>query len=97
MIILSLASFLAGIVLGQHLKVRVLIPISGILFLLAVGTGVTYGYSAWSIILIALIASTSGQIGYFTGIVIHHVRFAHLSNRPSSLASHAGSARHAVR
>ena len=97
MIIFSLASFLAGMLLGQHFKVRVLIPVIVIIFLLAVGTGVTYAHSAWSTILTALIASKSAQIGYFTGIVIHHFRSAHLSSRPSSLASHAGSARHAVR
>jgi hypothetical protein len=74
MIILSLLCLLVGAVLGQYFKIRVLIPASVIVLLLAVGTGVTYAHSAWSIILTASMASISIQIGYFIGIVIHHFR-----------------------
>lgn len=96
MILLSMVSFLVGALLGQRFKVMVLMPAITIVLVLAVGTGVTLDYTAWSIVLTAAAASTSLQIGYLIGIGIHHVLMAALSSRSSPLTSHTGStpARH---
>jgi hypothetical protein len=93
MIILSLVSLLIGVALGQHFKIRVLIPGSVVLLIFLVGTSVTHAQSGWSIALTAVIVWLTMQIGYLIGIVVHHLRSTRSSNRASSLASHAASAR----
>jgi hypothetical protein len=93
MIIFSLVSLFIGVALGQHFKIRVVIPVSVVVLLFAVGTSATHAQSVWSITLTAVIVWITMQIGYFIGIAVHHVRSARSSSRASSLASHAASAR----
>jgi hypothetical protein len=91
MIILSMVSLLVGAVLGQHFKVMVLIPAIAVVLVLAVVTGVTHAQTAWSIVIMAVAAATSLQIGYLLGIAIRHVLAAALSSRSSSLTPPATS------
>jgi hypothetical protein len=97
MIIISMISFLAGVALGQRFKVMVLMPGIAIVLVLTVGSGVTHVQTAWSIILAAVLAAVCLQIGYLTGLFVHHVRVAALSRRSSSLNSPKTTARHAAR
>jgi membrane protein DedA with SNARE-associated domain len=99
MIILSTISLLVGALLGQRFRVMVLMPATAIVLLIAVGTGATHVYTAWSIILMAVAAATSMQIGYLIGIGVHHVLAAALSRRSPSLVSPTAStpARHSAR
>jgi hypothetical protein len=91
MIVLSTISLLVGALLGQRFKVMVLMPATAIVLVIAVGTGVTHAYTAWSIILMAVAAATSMQIGYLIGIGVHHVLAAALSSRSPSLVSRTAS------
>jgi hypothetical protein len=97
MITISMISFLAGVALGQRFKVMVLMPGIAIVLVLAVGSGVTHAQTAWSIILTAVLAAVCLQIGYLTGLFVHHVHVAALSRRSSSLNSPKTTARHAAR
>ena len=87
MILLSTVSLLAGLLLAQYFKVMVLVPASLIVLVLAVGTGATHAYSAWSIVLMTAAASTCIQIGYFLGIGMRHFVVTAISSRPSSLTA----------
>jgi hypothetical protein len=87
MITISMISFLAGVALGQRFKVMVLMPAIAIVLVLALGSGVTHAQTAWSIILTSVLAAVCLQIGYLTGIFVHHVHVAALSRRSSSLNS----------
>jgi hypothetical protein len=97
MITISMISFFAGVALGQRFKVMVLMPAIAIVLVLAVGSGVTHAQTAWSIIVTAFLAAVCLQIGYLTGIFVHHVYVAALSRRSSSLSSPKTTARHAAR
>jgi membrane protein DedA with SNARE-associated domain len=91
MILLSTVSLLAGMALAQYFKVMVLVPASLIVLVLAVATGATHTYTAWSIVFMAAAASTCIQIGYFLGIGIRQYVLAAISSRPSSLTATAAS------
>jgi hypothetical protein len=99
MIILSTVSLLVGALLGQRFKVMILMPATAIVLAIAIGTGVTHAYTAWSIILMAGAAVTSVQIGYLIGIGVHRVLAAALSTRSPSLVSPTASTpvRHSAR
>jgi hypothetical protein len=97
MITTLLISFLVGAALAQRFKVMVLMPATVIVLVLAAGTGVTRAQTAWSIILMAVTAGTSLQIGYLAGLFIRHALVAALSRRPSPLTSPETPARHAAR
>jgi hypothetical protein len=88
MITLSIVSLLVGAGLGQHYKVYVLLPATGILLVLAIGTGVAQALTAWSIVLMIAAAATSIQIGYFVGVGVH-VLVTSWWNGSSSLTSDA--------
>ena len=87
MITIPMISFLAGVALGQRFKVMVLMPAVAIVLVLAVGGGVTHAQTFWSIFLTAVLAAVCLQIGYLTGIFVHHVQVAALSRRSSCLNS----------
>ena len=97
MITISMISFLAGVALGQRFKVMVLMPAVAIVLVLAVGGGVTHAQTFWSIFLTAVLAAVCLQIGYLSGIFVHHAHMAALSRRSSSLNSPKTTARHAGR
>jgi hypothetical protein len=97
MITISMISFFAGVALGQRFKVMVLMPAIAIVLVLAVGSGVTHTQTAWSIVLTAVLAAVCLQIGYLTGIFVHHVHVAALSRRSSSITSSEAQARHPAR
>ena len=92
MLVLSTVSFLVGALLAQRLKIMVLIPAVATVLTLAVGIGVTNAHTAWSIVLTAVTAATSMQIGYLIGISVHGVLAA-----ASSRSAPATSARHPAR
>ncbi len=73
MITLSMISLLVGAALGQRFKVMVLMPVIAIVLVLVVATGVLLAQTAWAIVLMAGVAATCLQIGYFVGIAIHHL------------------------
>lgn len=98
MIALSMISLFVGVALGQHFKIKVLIPACAILVMLAVGTGFTHVRSAWYIVLIVATAATSLQIGYFISIgVLRHLLEAARSRKTAPLTSPPTPARHAAR
>jgi hypothetical protein len=87
MILLAIVSLLVGAALGQRFRVMVLIPATAIVMAVAIGTGVTQAYTAWWIVLAAIVAATGTQIGYFLGLGIHHFLTAALANRSSPLTA----------
>jgi hypothetical protein len=97
MITLSMISLLVGAALGQRFKVMVLMPVIAIALVLVVATGVLLAQTAWAIVLMAGVAATCLQIGYFVGIAIHHVVSAALSQSSSPLTAPKATARHAAR
>jgi hypothetical protein len=97
MISLSVISFLFGAVLAQRFKVLVLVPAMAIIIMLSVGVGSTDASPAWWIVLLAVVASTCLQLGYFAGIGIRHRLVTTRSQESSSLTTAETSARHAAR
>jgi len=94
MITLWIISLLVGAALGQRFKVMILMPVIAIVLVLVVATGVFLAQTAWVIVLMAATAATCLQIGYFVGIVIHHVM---LSQSSPHLTPPKTTARHAAR
>src|SRR5437660_3578223 len=88
MITLSLVSLLVGAGLGQHYRVLVLLPATGILLVLAIGTGMAQALTAGSIALMVAAAAISIQIGYLVGVGLH-VLVTSWSSGSSSLTSGA--------
>ena len=86
-------SFLAGAVLAQQFKVRVLLPAFAVVMVLAMGAGITSVHT----FVILLAAAISLQIGYFFGICVRHFLAAVWSKRAAGLPSATTSAPHASR
>ena len=72
MISMSMISFLFGAALGQRFKVLVLVPAMAIVIMIALAAGGTPAQGAGWIVLMAVSASTSLQLGYFAGIGLRH-------------------------
>ena len=70
-LVLSTVSFVVGAALAQRFKIMVLVPAVATVLTVAVGIGATNAYTAWSIVVTAVIAATSMQIGYLIGMSIH--------------------------
>jgi len=70
-LVLSTVSFMVGAALAQRFKIMVLVPAVATVLTVAVGIGATNAYTAWSIVVTAVIAATSMQIGYLIGMSIH--------------------------
>lgn len=89
MLVLSTVSFMVGAALAQRFKIMVLVPAVATVLTVAVGIGATNAYTAWSIVVTAVIAATSMQIGYLIGMSIHGL-LAGASSRstPSTPARH---------
>ena len=89
MLVLSTVSFLVGTVLARRFNVVVLIPAVAIVLALALGIGISNAFSAWSIVAMAVAATTSLQIGYLIGLSIHDLLAAASSRRaPATSARH---------
>ena len=71
MLVLSTVSFVVGAALAQRFKIMVLVPAVATVLTVAVGIGATNAYTAWSIVVTAVIAATSMQVGYLIGMSIH--------------------------
>jgi hypothetical protein len=97
MIMLSMISFLVGAALGQRFNVVTLIPAMVVVLVLSVGAGITHAQPAWWVVLMAAIAATCLQCGYFAGIGIRHFMVAGPSRGASPLTPAETSARHAAR
>lgn len=63
---------LSGAVLGMRFKSLILIPILTIALLIIVGAGVTRGDSGPEILLSAIMAATSLQLGYVSASLLRH-------------------------
>jgi hypothetical protein len=72
LIAFALVSSLTGMVLGQRFKVLVLVPAMAISLLLAIGLGLGHGEGLGPIMLLAVAALASLQIGYLAGVGIRH-------------------------
>jgi hypothetical protein len=72
LIAFALVSSLVGMVLGQRFKVLVLLPAMAISLLLAIGTGLAHGERVGPIMLLAVAALASLQIGYLAGVGVRH-------------------------
>ena len=70
-LVLSTVSFMVGAALAQRFKIMVLVPAVATVLTVAVGIGATNAYTAWSIVVTAVIAATSMQVGYLIGMSIH--------------------------
>jgi hypothetical protein len=70
MMMLAILSLLAGMVLGQRFKVLILIPAIAASLIVAVAAGIARADDIWSIVMMAVLAATSLQIGYLGGTAI---------------------------
>jgi hypothetical protein len=87
-------SLLVGMVLGQRFKVLVLMPTIAIALILVIGVGVARADTVWWIVLMAVAAATSLQIGYLVGIGIRHALVAARASRtPATSITGSTSAR----
>jgi hypothetical protein len=75
-------SLLVGMVLGQRFKVLVLVPISAVALIIAVGVGTAQGNSLPLIAIISAAAISSLQIGYLVGISLRHLMVIARASRP---------------
>ena len=91
MMTLTMISLLVGMVLGQRFKVLVLVPTIAIPLIFALGAGIARADTFWQIVLMAVAAASSLQVGYLAGVVIRHVLVAARSSR-SPATSLTGSA-----
>lgn len=73
MVILSIISMLAGMVLGQRFKVLVLVPALGATLVVGVAVGAAQARGLWPTVLMAVAAIGSLQIGYLAGIGTRHL------------------------
>ena len=69
----SIICLFAGLVLGQRLKVLVLVPATALIVALAIVGGLAGGSTFRSVLLAAVAAAVSLQVGYLLGLGIHHV------------------------
>jgi hypothetical protein len=83
MIFIALIGLLVGVVLGQRFKVLVLVPGIGLALVFAIAVGVADADGGWTIVLMAMTAITSLQIGYLAGIGIRHFRTTARANYPA--------------
>ena len=67
---LAIIGIVVGIVLGLRYKVLILAPAVLFVIVLAIVIGVARADSAWSIVLMTIVAVTAVQLGYLAGIVI---------------------------
>lgn len=70
---LAIIGIVVGIVLGLRYKVLILVPAVLFVIVLAIVIGVARADSAWSIVLMTIVAATAVQLGYLAGIVIHAI------------------------
>lgn len=68
-----LASLLIGVVLGQRFKVLVLVPGTGLAFVVTILAGIVRADAIWPIVLAAIEIAWSLQIGYIVGTGIRHL------------------------
>ena len=66
-------SLLVGAVLGQRFKVLVLVPVSALTVLFAIGAGVVRDNLSWSSAEIAGVAIVGLQVGYLFGLGCRHL------------------------
>ena len=69
----SIICLLAGLVLGQRLKVLVLVPATALIAALAIISGLVGGSTFRSVLLVAVGAAVSLQVGYLLGLGINQV------------------------
>ena len=69
----SIICLLAGLVLGQRLKVLVLVPATALIAALAIIGGLVGGSTFRSVLLVAVGAAVSLQVGYLLGLGINQV------------------------
>ncbi len=72
MSLLILLVFLIGAALGMKFKVLILIPAIGFALIAVVAGGIAYGDSVSAILIAAVLASSSLQIGYLCGTVMRY-------------------------
>lgn len=72
MVMLILSTFCIGAVLGARCKVLILVPFIGLGSITILAGGIARGDNASAILIAAVLASTSLQIGYFCGIFTRH-------------------------
>jgi hypothetical protein len=72
MMMLILSMLLIGVALGRRFKVFVLVPAVGFAFIISLTGGIAHGDGAPSILIAAVLASSSLQIAYFCGILTRH-------------------------
>jgi membrane protein DedA with SNARE-associated domain len=78
---MMLVSLLIGMALGQRFKVLVLVPGSGLAFIVAVLIGITRAEAAWTIVLMSVGVAASLQVGYLVGTTIRHLLVAARASR----------------
>jgi hypothetical protein len=71
--VLAILSFLAGMLLGQHLRVFALVPAICIALVGVISVGLARADDGWTIILTAICVTIALQAGYLVNIVIHRV------------------------
>jgi hypothetical protein len=88
MVMLLLICLLVGVVLGQRLRVLVLMPAT--VLVLVATAGFAHAGTFWQILGAALVTATSLQIGYLVGAGIHsflaaaRIRRMHVGSLPAS-------------
>ena len=86
MLILTMLSFLVGVVVGLRFKVFILIPTIGLALAIVAVSGVGVGDGAWQLIGTMVVVATFIQLGYLGGSVFQSVsrgtRAAGLNGEP---------------
>jgi hypothetical protein len=89
-------SLLAGIVLGQRFNIFILVPGIALALVLVVGSGIERADTLWSIVLTAVGAVLSLQLGYFLGNGIRHILLGSRNRSPANSLQGSASARRAA-
>jgi len=69
MTILASLCFLVGAVLGLRFKVLILVPVTGLSWVLVIANGIVNGESLWRLALALVVVATAIQLGYVGGMV----------------------------
>jgi hypothetical protein len=88
--------FLVGTVLGLRFKVPILFPAIGFSVLGVIANGIVVGESLWRLPLVAVVAATTIQLGYFAGAVAQ-LLFLRAGSAPRSTAHEAEPVQDAAR
>ena len=75
MLILTMLSFLVGVVIGLRFKVFILIPTTGLALAIVAVSGVGVGDGTWQLIGTMAVVATFIQLGYLGGSVFQSVSF----------------------